>query len=71
LVSKIKKILFAKLPSPIERKEHWLFKGVKVDDSKYLRCPYCNKILCEGDYSDRPQKFKCKCGEWSEFQRLT
>lgn len=49
----------------------WVQKGVKLDSKKQLRCPFCNSLFAEGEYSDRPQFVKCKvCKQTSEFQRI-
>lgn len=49
----------------------WVQKGIKVDSKHQLRCPHCNTLFCEGDYSDREQVFKCKnCKNIATFQRI-
>ncbi len=49
----------------------WVQKGVKIDKKKQIRCPYCNVLLAEGDYSDRSLIFKCRnCKNFCTFQRL-
>ena len=49
----------------------WVVKGIGTSGKQELRCPHCYKLFCEGDYSDRPQVFKCKnCKQFSVFQRV-
>lgn len=49
----------------------WVQKGVKIDKKKQLRCPFCNVLLAEGDYSDRSLVFKCRnCKNYCTFQRI-
>lgn len=49
----------------------WVQKGVKIDQKKQIRCPFCNVLLAEGDYSDREQTFKCRnCKNFCRFQRI-
>jgi len=49
----------------------WVQKGVKIDLKKQIRCPFCNVLLAEGDYSDREQTFKCRnCKNFCHFQRI-
>ena len=49
----------------------WVQKGVKIDQKKQIRCPFCNVLLAEGDYSDREQTFKCRnCKNFCKFQRI-
>jgi hypothetical protein len=49
----------------------WVNKGINVGSRRVLRCPRCYKLFAEGDYSDRPQRIKCRdCGCFSVFQRI-
>lgn len=50
---------------------YWQKKGVGALMRRELRCPKCNLFFAEGDYSDRPQLFKCRsCKEITVFLRL-
>lgn len=50
---------------------YWQKKGVGALMRGELRCPVCNLFFCEGDYSDRGQKFHCRnCKQETTFIRL-
>lgn len=50
----------------------WEVLGVGLSNQKEIRCPYCNKLFAIGDYSDRPQEFKCRsCKKTSTFLRIS
>lgn len=49
---------------------------IEVDGSGELRCPHyhpklgriCNRLLCKGEASTKPQQFKCSnCGNLTTF----
>ena len=62
---------FSKRISNKETKFLWINEGINVGTDDKIRCPHCNWILAEGEYSMRPQRFICpKCKEDSYFQRL-
>lgn len=54
-------------------KYYWQVKGVgALMEKMELRCPNCNRLFCEGDFSDKGQRFKCRnCKEFSTFIRLS
>ena len=52
---------------------------IKVPYGEELRCPHynfkkhdiCNKLLCRGQASPKPQEFKCpNCGQKTVFQLI-
>lgn len=50
----------------------WVNRGINIDTRRAIRCPNCFKLFAEGDFSDRPQRIKCRdCGRFSVFQRVS